>query len=121
MASTRTVPRRPGPRSRGLAAGPTPAPATTVLARPSTHLRDAALLVAAGLGGYGAAPLMGYPGLDAPALLAGVGGGALVAVAGERGRRRRELEDRVLEALAPLLGVRHLDRRIVTLSRWTRG
>lgn len=121
MASTRTVPRRPGPRSRGLAAGPTPAPATTVLARPSTHLRDAALLVAAGLGGYGAAPLMGYPGLDAPALLAGFGGGALVAVAGERGRRRRELEDRVLEALAPLLGVRHLDRRIVTLSRWTRG
>lgn len=121
MASTRTVPRRPGPRSRGLAAGPTPAPATTVPARPSTHLRDAALLVAAGLGGYGAAPLMGYPGLDAPALLAGFGGGALVAVAGERGRRRRELEDRVLEALAPLLGVRHLDRRIVTLSRWTWG
>jgi S-DNA-T family DNA segregation ATPase FtsK/SpoIIIE len=54
-----------------------------------------------------------------PSLLLGVGGGAALAVTGQRTKLRRELEDKVLEALAPLLGVRHLDRRIVKMTKWT--
>ena len=112
--------RRPGPPRSGPAAS-APAPATKVAPRQSTHLRDAALAAAAGLAGFGAAPLLGHPGFELPALLAGVGCGAVVAVTGERTKRRRDLEDRVLEAAAPLLCVRHLDRRIVKMTRWTSG
>ena len=119
MATARPSPRRPGQaRSQASAAL---APATKVPARPSTHLRDASLIAAGGVAGYGVAPLLGQPGLGLPVLAAGLGGGAALAVTGERAKRRRELEDRVLEALAPLLGVRHLDRRIVKLSKWTNG
>ena len=120
MATARTAQRRP-PRPARAAASLAPAPATKVPSRPSTHLRDAALTAAAGVAGYGAAPLLGYPGLDLPLLAAGVGGGVVMAVAGSRTQRRRQLEDRVLEALAPLLGVRHLDRRIVKLTKWSQG
>ena len=120
MATARTASRRPGPPQRSVAATG-PAPAAKVPPRPSTHLRDAALIAAAGVGGFGAAPLLGHPGLDLPILAAGLGGGVALAVTGSRTKRRRELEDRVLEALAPHLGVRHLDRRIVKLSRWTNG
>jgi len=117
MAPTRTPPRRPSGPVRTAA----PPPATKVPARPSTHLRDAALLFALGLGGFGVAPLLGHPGLAVLALVAGVLGGGAVAVSGSRTKRQRDLEDRLLEALAPLLGVRHLDRRIVKLTGWTWG
>ncbi|MGB8383462.1 MAG: hypothetical protein WCG47_19810, partial [Dermatophilaceae bacterium] len=79
------------------------------------------MAAAAGLAGFGAAPLLGHPGFELPALAAGLGCGAVVAVRGERTKRRRDLEDRVLEAAAPLLCVRHLDRRIVKMTRWTSG
>ena len=116
MPAARTLQRRPGaPRP---AAAPA-APAAKVPARPSTHLRDAALFAVAGVAGFGTAPLVGYPGLELPSLLVGVGGGAVLAVTGQRAKRRRDLEDKVLEALAPLLGVRHLDRRIVKTTKWT--
>ena len=116
MPAARTLQRRPSPPRPSAAA---PAPAAKVPSRPTTHLRDAALLTAAGVAGFGAAPLVGYPGLDVPSLLLGVGGGAALAVTGQRAKLRRELEDKVLEALAPLLGVRHLDRRIVKMTKWT--
>ena len=116
MPAARTLQRRPGaPRP---AAAPA-APAAKVPARPSTHLRDAALFAVAGVAGFGTASLVGYPGLELPSLLVGVGGGAVLAVTGQRAKRRRDLEDKVLEALAPLLGVRHLDRRIVKTTKWT--
>ena len=120
MVATRIPTRRPGQPRPGAAAGAS-APATNIPPRRATHARDAALAAAAGVAGFGAAPLMGQPGLAVPALALGVGGSAVVAVAGERKKRRHELEDKVLEALAPLLGVRHLDRRIVRMSRWRRG
>lgn len=116
MPAARTTQRRPGASRRP---SPSPAPAAKVPARPSTHLRDAALLAAAGVAGFGAAPLIGYPALEVPSLLLGAGGGAALAVTGQRTKHRRELEDKVLEALAPFLGVRHLDRRIVKMTRWT--
>ena len=112
--------RRPGAPWSGPVAS-APAPATKVAPRQSTHFRDAALAAAAGLAGFGAAPLLGHPGFELPALAAGLGCGAVVAVTGERTKRRRDLEDRVLEAAAPLLCVRHLDRRIVKMTRWTSG
>lgn len=118
MPAARTTQRRPGAPRRPSPA-PAPAPAAKVPARTSTHLRDAALLAATGVAGFGVAPLVGYPGLEVPSLLLGAGGGAALAVTGQRTKRRRELEDKVLEALAPLLGVRHLDRRIVKMTRWT--
>ena len=43
------------------------------------------------------------------------------AVAGQRTKARHDLHDRLVEALAPYLGVRHLDRRTVRLRSWTRG
>ena len=58
------------------------------------------------------------PGFDTLSLHAG---SAPDPATGARAKRRRELEDRLLEALSPLLGVRHLDRRILRLSRWTTG
>ena len=116
MPAARTLQRRPSPPRPSAAA---PAPAAKVPSRPTTHLRDAALLTAAGVAGFGAAPLVGYPGLDVPSLLLGVGGGAALAVTGQRTKLRRELEDKGLEAPAPLLGVRHLDRAIVTVTQWT--
>lgn len=120
MAPARMAPsRRLGGQARQVAAAP--APAAKVPARPATHLRDAALLIALGVAGFGSAPLLGRPNLAVPALLIGVVGGVLVAVCGGRAKRRRDLEDRLIEALAPQLGVRHLDRRIVKLSNWTWG
>ena len=116
MPAARTLQRRPGPPRPPAAP---PAPAAKVPSRPTTHLRDAGLLAAAGVAGFGAAPLVGYPGLEVPSLLLGLGGGAALAVTGQRTKLRRELEDKVLEALAPLLGVRHLDRRIVKMTKWT--
>lgn len=117
----RTMTRRPGTPTRVPLPPPPAAPAAKVPARRTTHVRDATLTAAAGLAGYGAAPLLGHPGLDVAALGLGLTAAAGIGVTGERKRRRQELEDRVLEALAPLLGVRHLDRRIVKLTRWTRG
>lgn len=114
----RTMPRRTAGWSAGAAV---PAPAQRVPVRRSTHLRDGVLLAACGVAGYGAASLTGHPALDVPALAAGTGGGFAVAVGGARAKRRRDLEDKLLEALAPLLGVRHLDRRILRLSHWTGG
>lgn len=117
-----TTARPPGRRrgARPASAAPTSvAPAGTVPTRTATHLRDAALVVAAGVAGWAAAPWLGYPVLALPALVVGLVGGALLAVAGERTKQRRQLEDRLLEAMAPLLGVRHLDRRIVKLSSWS--
>ena len=118
MAPTRPATRRPGVSQRPITAPP---PATKVPARPSTHLRDAALTFALGIGGFGVAPLLGYPQLAIPALLLGTVVAFVVAAGGARTKHQRELEDRLLEALAPLLGVRHLDRRIVKLTRWTLG
>jgi len=118
MATARTMPRRSRP-PRPSSAPAAPAPATKVPVRRTSHLRDAALVAAVGVAGFGAAPLLGHSALELPALAAGLGGGAVLAVTGERTKRRRELEDLVLEALAPLLGVRHLDRRIVKVTKWT--
>ena len=77
---------------------------TTAIApsRPTTHLRDAALLTAAGVAGFGAAPLVGCPGLDVPSLLLGVGGGAALAVTGQRTKLRRELEITVQDSESAL-------------------
>lgn len=120
----RTAPRRPAP---GRAVAPElPRPAARVRPRTYTHLRDGFLLSAAGIAGFGAAPMLGYPGLGPAALVAGVGGGMAVAASGHRAKERRDLEDRVLEALAAdgmgsVLRVPALDRAVVKFSRWTRG
>lgn len=97
------------------------APALRVPPRTHTHVRDGMLSIGCGVAAFGLVPLAGMPVLSWPALLTGVGGGIATWVMGERQRRRQDLGDRLLEALAPLLGVRQLDRRIVRLARWTGG
>ena len=114
-ASTR--PGRPAARPGHQQAAP--APAANVPARRSHYLRDAGLITCAGMAGAGAAWVAGEPLLMAGSLLAGVTVGAGVGGLGARNQARRDLEDRLLEALAPQLGVRHLDRRIVRLRKWT--
>lgn len=104
------------------AAGAELPPAARIPARRSSHGRDSAVLAATGLGAWGASPLLGWSGAAGTTLaVAGVGGAGVWAVRGQLRVRRRELEDRLVEALAPLLGVRALDRRIVRLDRWSRG
>ncbi len=114
---TRVPARRPPTRTP---AAP-PAPAQVLTPRPSTHIRDGLALMAAGIGGYGAATLTGHPQWDLPVLGAGLLGGAAVTVSGHRTMQRNALHDRLVEALAPWLGVRQLDRRIVKLRGWTNG
>ncbi len=58
---------------------------------------------------------------DVPALAVGIGGGAAVVVSGHRDSRRRDLQDALVEALAPLLGLRQLDRRVARTGHWTNG
>lgn len=113
----RAVTRRPPARS----SPPPSAPAQALVPRPATHLRDGLALAGLGGIGYGAASMTGHPQWDMPALAAGVCAGAAVAVRGQRSKRRNELRDRLVEALAPHLGVRQLDRRIVRLASWTSG
>jgi len=117
MARTAARPNRP----RTEAPAPPPA-AARVPARRTTHWRDAALLVALGLVGYGWATWDGHPD-RAMALLVGLPILGLVSgVLGERRRQRMLTEDRVLEALIAEPGLRfaRLDRRSVRLTRWTR-
>jgi len=94
-------------------------PALRVPERPSTHGRDSVLLAGAGVIGFGAAPLLGMPELAVPAVTVGVAGAVATGLLGARTKLRRQVEDRLLEALSPLLGVRQLDRRVLRLSRWS--
>ena len=115
--TVRTTSRRRPPTRTGTA----PVPAAKVAARPCTHGRDSVLVLAGAGVAFGVLPLVGYPSLAWWVLGIGLVLAVVVALRGDLMRRRHELEDRLLEALAPLLGVRHLDRRIVRLGRWSRG
>jgi S-DNA-T family DNA segregation ATPase FtsK/SpoIIIE len=99
------------------------------LAAPGTQLpavavpwgRNALMCLAAGLAGLAVAmlahePVLGWLGmtLSVPAALA-------IAYRGRRRQLRLQLADRLLEAVAPLLGLRSLDRRAVVLRRWGKG
>lgn len=121
MVSVRTAQRRVGGQSPRQAPPEPPAAAVALPPRRSTHIRDAVVLGAAGLAGCGAAPLLGHPDLGLPVLAAGLSVGTITGASGALTRHRHLLEDRVLEALAPTLGVRHLDRRLLKLSGWTLG
>lgn len=96
------------------------APARTLSPAAATHFRDAVILAALGLAGWGLAPLVGHPGLSWPSLLLAVPA-VLVAVLGSLRFRRADLRDRAVEALAPVLGTRGPDRRSVELRRWSAG
>ncbi len=96
-------------------------PAQQVRSPAATHVRDGVVLLGLGLAGGGVANLTGHAHLAAVAVAVAVVGGIVLVVTGERDKRRRDLHARLVEALAPLLGVRTLDRRIVTVKRWTRG
>lgn len=113
--------RAPSRKQPGRPQAAPPAPAQVLPPRPSTHVRDGLALAAAGIGGYGAATLTGHPEWDLPVLGLGVLGGAVVTVTGHRAKQRNALHDRLVEALAPWLGVRQLDRRIVKVRGWTNG
>ena len=113
----RTTPRRSPPRPAAVLS----APAQGLVPRPVRHLRDGFTLAAAGVAGSGAVSLAGHSQWAVPALVLGVGGGVATVVAGQRTKARHDLHDRLVEALAPYLGVRQLDRRTVRLRSWTRG
>ncbi|MFE5339673.1 DNA translocase FtsK [Isoptericola sp. NPDC056578] len=69
----------------------------------------------------GVASVLGHAEMIGASVGLGFVGGTVVTTLGARGKRRRDLEDRTLEALAPTLGVRRLDRRTVIMSNWTQG
>lgn len=115
-----TIPRNSARRPVPRPVEPT-APALRIAPRRSTHWRDGVMWAGLGCAGFGVAPLVGYPMWDVPALAVGVGGGAAVVVSGHRDSRRRDLQDALVEALAPLLGLRQLDRRVARTGHWTNG
>ena len=79
------------------------------------------VLVAAGVGGWGAAPLLGRPGLAVPALLAGVVLAVLITGAEMRQRRRDEMIARLTDAWRQLMGWRPTDPAPISARRWTCG
>lgn len=111
------APRRPPVRNPV----PAPPPAQMLPARRSTHLRDGLALAAVGVGGFGLAPLVGYSEWSTATLLGCGSASAVVVALGHRRKLRHQLHDRLVEALTPMLGVRHLDRRAVQLRAWSMG
>jgi len=116
---TRPTVRRP-PARRPAELAPVTA-ATQLAPLPVTWARDSVVCAAAGVGAWGAAPLLAYPQWGIPALGAGVAAAVVRGVTGRRAQARAELTDRLVEALTPTLGLRSPDRRIVKLRSWTRG
>ncbi len=115
----RTALRRPPPRrSQDLMPA---APTHQLAPRRNPWLRDATVCAATGVGGFGAAPLLAEPQWAIPALATGAVGALLRSVTGRRTTLRNELADKLVEALAPALGLRTVDRRTVRLRSWTRG
>ena len=116
MARPITTRRPSGQRINGSAA---PAMA---LATPTTPwLRNAVLTVATGIAALAAGQLSGHLTAGWAALIASVPLAVLIGAQGKRKQLRRQLADRLLQAVAPQLGLRSLDRRAVNLTRWSRG
>ena len=112
QAATRRPPTRP----------PLLAPAAAQLApRTVTWGRDVIVLAALGLAILGLAPLLGHPGWAIPGLVGCLLVATLRGAAGRRSSMRRDIADRLVEALSPSLGLRTPDRRVVQLSKWTQG
>ncbi len=118
MAATAPARRPPSRRRPGELLG---APSQHLAPRPATWGRQVTALVAAGVAGFGTAPLLEHPALAGPALTLGVVGGLCRAVQGLRTSARNQLADRLAEALCPGLGLRCPDRRAVRLRSWRRG
>lgn len=89
--------------------------------RHHNHFRDGLIWVCVGVASQGVISLLGHSRLALLALIVGVTVGLVTAVAGELQRRRHQLHDLVVEAVSPLMGTRVLDRRTVTLTRWSWG
>lgn len=88
--------------------------------RRATHIRDGLCCIAAAAISAGLAVALGYAWL-AVAVASALGlAGAGFLVLGGLSHRRRELQDAVLQATAPLLGLRGPNRYAVQLTRWTR-
>lgn len=122
MAKTRAFagPREPAPQALHGAPAVTAAPAQ-ILSRRHTHIRDGVVLGCAGVTTSSFGDIT-----SSPALMAGGVGlaavGAATSVLGHRTKMRHDLEDKLAQALAPLLlGVKSPDWRTVRLARWTRG
>src|SRR5450759_290169 len=113
-ALRRPPPRRPQDRMLAV-------PAVALPPEHNPWMRDSAVCAAAGIGGYGAAPLLAAPQWAIPAVAAGAVGAVLRGIAGRRSQTRAELTDKLAEALTPILGLRAPDRRTVRAKSWTRG
>lgn len=98
-----------------------PPAARSLPPRQHTHLRDGILWASVGVGGRGVIDLVGYPRLAVLSMIVGIGLALFTVVGGELERRRHQLQDRVVEAISPLMGIRALDRSTVVLARWSWG
>lgn len=98
-----------------------PSPAHVLSPRDYRHGLDSVLLVAGGIAGAGAAPLIHHGLLAVPALGAGCACAAARAAFGIRQKARGQLLDRLTEALAPSLGLIRPSRKSVRARKWTRG
>lgn len=87
--------------------------------RPVTYLRDCLLWLTAAIAAAGGLPLLDAgPVLTIMAVAGCLAAAALTVAAGRRTQARRELHDRLTEALAPVLEMPHPDRAAVRLTRW---
>lgn len=96
-------------------------PGLTLEERTAFYVRDAVALTGLGVAGMGLTQLAGHQPLAVPALIAGISAAGTRAALGARTASRHDLHDRLVTSLAPLLGMRQLDRRTVRVSAWTRG
>ena len=98
-----------------------PEDAIARLMKPIRSGQSAAWCAAAGLTGFGAAPLLQAPGWAWPSLAAGAAGAAGQVARGRRLRERQVVAIGIIGGLSRVIGPRQLDQRTVVLRRWTRG
>ena len=90
-----------------------PEDAIQPLLRPIATARDSMMCAAAGLAGFGVAPLAGHSVLAWPSLAAGVLGVGASIRRGQRLHERNIVSVGVIAGLIPLIGVRHLEKTAV--------
>ena len=95
------------------------APALRIPPRRTHHVMHGAQLLLVCLAAAGGLHIMRWPLLAGLVLICGAAGCLAVWVGGALRARRNDLSDRLLEALAGVVGMRQLDRRVLRLRRWT--
>jgi DNA translocase FtsK/SpoIIIE-like protein len=106
-------------RPSGQGSIPAALPAQRLAVAPSTHGRDATVLLLGGVALWGWLSMIGQPVLAVVGVIISALAAAARVLLGGVARQRRQVRDTLVEALASLTGTRTLDRRTVRLTKWS--